>query len=204
VHEESGLLSVEDLRGKTIAVTRGANVVYFVVRALEEVGLSLDDVEVRSLPPLEARAAFLRGDVDAWAIWNPLLASVRLTTAARILRDARGLAANRAFYVGSRRFADAHPEVIDAFLGQVGAVGRWANESRGAAVGALAPHVDFPAEALDAALAGTPFDTGPIDAEAVASQQRIADTFYRLNFITRPVHVGDAVWTPPWVERRSA
>jgi aliphatic sulfonates family ABC transporter substrate-binding protein len=204
VRGDSPASRVQDLRGKTIAVTRGANVVYFVVRALEEAGLSLADVELRPLPPLEARAEFLRGSVDAWATWNPILASVRRTTAARVLRDARGLASNRAFYVARRAFADAHPEVVDSFLGQVGAVGRWANDSREAAVRALAPHVDFPAAALEDTLARTVFDTRPIDAEAMASQQRIADTFHRVNFITRSVQVGEAVWTPPWVERRSA
>jgi|HubBroStandDraft_4_1064222.scaffolds.fasta_scaffold62331_1 aliphatic sulfonates family ABC transporter substrate-binding protein len=204
VRGDSSVLSVGDLRGKTIAVTRGANVVYFVVRALEEAGLTLDDVDLRSLQPLEARVEFLRGGIDAWATWNPILASVRQTTAARVLRDARGLASNRAFYVARRAFADAHPEVVDAFLGQVGAVGRWANESRDAAVKALAPHVDIPAEALEATLARTVFDLRPLDAEAMASQQRIADTFHRVNLITRSVQVGDAVWTPPWTERRSA
>ena len=102
VREKSPIVDVTDLRGKTIAVTRGSNVVYFVVRALEERGLSLADVDLRLLPPADARVAFLRGDVDAWAIWNPLLASIRNASPVRVLRDARGLASNRAFYVGRR------------------------------------------------------------------------------------------------------
>ncbi len=203
VREKSPVVEVTDLRGKAIAVTRGSNVVYFVVRALEERGLSLADVDLRFLPPADARVAFLCGDVDAWAIWNPLLASIRNASPVRVLRDARGLASNRAFYVGRRSFADAHPDVVDAFLGQVGAIGRWANESRGAAVQTLAPHVDVPAEALDDAFARTRFDLRPLDAEAVASQQSIADTFHRLSLITRPVRVGEAVWTPPGPACRS-
>ena len=203
VRAKSPIVEVTDLRGKTIAVTRGSNVVYFVVRALEERGLSLADVDLRLLPPADARVAFLRGDVDAWAIWNPLLASIRNASPVRVVRDARGLASNRAFYVGRRSFADAHPDVVDAFLGQVGAIGRWANESRGAAVQTLAPHVDVPPEALDDAFARTRFDLRPIDAEAVASQQSIADTFHRLSLITRPVRVGEAVWTPPGPAYRS-
>ena len=204
VREASPLREVARLRGKSIAVTRGSNTVYFVVRALEEVGLTLADVDLRLLPPADARVAFLRGEVDAWATWNPLLASIRKASAVRVLRDARGLASNRAFYVGRRSFADAHHEVVDAFLGQVGAVGRWANESRGAAVRALAPHVDVTAEALDAAFAGTRFELRPLDAEVVASQQSIADTFHRLSLITRRVRVGEAVWSPPGPALRSS
>jgi sulfonate transport system substrate-binding protein len=171
---------------------------------LEEVGLTLDDVDVRSLSPTHARVAFASGDVDAWAVWNPHLASLEETLPIRVLRDARGLASNRAFYVGRRAFADAQPEVVQAFLGQVGAVGRWANESRGAAARTLAPYLNLSASTLEASLARTPFDTQPIDSEAMASQQHIADTFHRVKLIARSVHVQDAVWTPPWISRRSA
>jgi aliphatic sulfonates family ABC transporter substrate-binding protein len=196
--------TLADLRGKSLAMTRGANVVYFVVRALEEVGLSLGDVDVRTLAPDHARAAFARGEVDAWAIWNPLLASLQQSLPTRVVRDAQGLASNRAFYVGRLAFADAHPEIVAAFLGQVGAVGRWANEQRGEAARALAPHVNLPEAAVEAALARTPFDTQPVGRDAVDSQQRIADTFHRLKLIVRPVQVEDAVWIPPWLTRRSA
>jgi aliphatic sulfonates family ABC transporter substrate-binding protein len=204
VLEQAAAQHVGDLRGKTIAVTRGSNVLYFLVRALEESGLSFDDVELRMLPPDEGRAAFLRGDVEAWAIWNPLLASVRRSIPTRVLRDAKGLATNRALYVGRRAFADAHPDLVAAFLGQVGATGRWANDSRGAAARALAPQVDLAADAIEAALEDTPFDVRPIDREVVVAQQHIADTFHRLRLITYPLRVNDAVWAPPWHVRRSS
>ncbi|WP_394823480.1 sigma 54-interacting transcriptional regulator [Pendulispora albinea] len=164
VHEPSGIHSLTDLQGRTLALSRGANVVYFVVRALEEAGLSIDDVELRTLAPADAHGAFARKEVDAWAIWNPMLASLRTSMPARVLRDARGLAPNRAFYMGRRDFADAHPEIVDAFLGQVAEVGG---------------------------------DARTIDAEVMASQQHIADTFHRLKFIPRPVRVREAVWMRP-------
>jgi aliphatic sulfonates family ABC transporter substrate-binding protein len=205
VLEQSPIVRLVDLRGKTLAVSRGANVVYFVVRALEESGLTLDDVDVRPLSPVEARAAFARGEVDAWAIWNPILASLEHSLRTRVVRDARGLASNRAFYVGRRAFADAQPEIVEAFIGQVGAVGRWANDSRELAARMLAPEVGFPRPVIEAALARTPFDAQPLDAEAVLAQQRIADTFHELRLIARPVRVNEAVWAPPpRAARRSA
>ena len=205
VLEQSPIASLAELRGRSLAVSRGANVVYFVVRALEEVGLTLDDVHVRALSPVEARAAFARGEVEAWAIWNPILASLEHSLRTRVLRNARGLASNRAFYVGRRAFADAQPEIVEAFIGQVGAVGRWANDSRALAARMLAPEVGFPQLAIEEALARTPFDARPLDAETVFSQQRIADTFHKLQLIGRAVHVNEAVWAPPaGVARRSA
>ncbi|WP_394833321.1 sigma 54-interacting transcriptional regulator [Pendulispora rubella] len=161
VHARSSMGNLADLRGKALAMSRGANVVYFVVRALEEAGLSWSDVEIRTLPPGDAHGAFVRREVDAWAIWNPWLTSLQREMPTRVLRDARGLAPNRAFYMGRRAFADAHPDVVDSFLGQLGTVGGSAAR---------------------------------IDEETMESQQSIADTFHRLKFIARPVHVGDAVW----------
>lgn len=204
VPAQSTLSNVADLRGKTIAVSRGANVVYFVVRALEEAGLTLDDVTLRTLSPFEARAAFTRGEVEAWAIWNPILASLAHSMKTRVLRDARGLACNRAFYVGRRAFAGVHPEVVEAFIGQVGAVGRWANASREVAARMLASQVGFPERAVEAALARTPFDARPLDPEAVNAQQDIADTFHRLHLIPRPLDVNEVVWAPCRAVRRSA
>jgi aliphatic sulfonates family ABC transporter substrate-binding protein len=205
VLEPSQIRSLSDLRGRSLAVSRGANVVYFVARALEEAGLTWGDITVRPLSPVDARAAFVRGEVDAWAIWNPILAALEHSVPMRVLRDARGLASNRAFYVGRQAFADAQPEIIEVFIGQVGAVGRWANDSRELAARLLAPHVGFPQPAIEAALARTPFDARPLDEEAILAQQRIADTFHRLQLIARAVRVKEAVWAPPWeTARRSA
>jgi aliphatic sulfonates family ABC transporter substrate-binding protein len=205
VLEPSQIRSLSDLRGRSLAVSRGANVVYFVARALEEAGLTWGDITVQPLSPVDARAAFARREVDAWAVWNPLLAALEHSLPTRVLRDARGLASNRAFYVGRQAFADAQPEIVEVFVGQVGAVGRWANDSRELAARLLAPHVGFPQPAIEAALARTPFDARPLDQEAILAQQRIADTFHRLQLIARAVRVEEAVWTPPWeAARRSA
>jgi sulfonate transport system substrate-binding protein len=204
VPAQSPVRGVADLRGRSLAVSRGASVVYLVVRALEEAGLTLGDVDVRSLSPRDARAAFASGAVDAWAVWNPHLALLQETLPIRILRDARGLASNRAFHVGHRSFADAHPDVVHAFLAQVSAVGRWANKSPAAAARALAPYVNLSASWLEASLARHPFDTQPLDGEAVASQQHIADTLHRVKLIPRAVYVDEIVWTPPATTRRSA
>jgi aliphatic sulfonates family ABC transporter substrate-binding protein len=204
VLERSSISSVADLRGKSIAVTRGANVVYFVVRALEDAGLTLDDVRIRALSPADAQVAFEVGEVDGWAVWNPILASVKNSTKARILRDARGLANNRSIYVGRSGFADAHPEIIGSFLEQVAATGRWANANRQRAAALLSSKVGQSPRDLEEALATTPFNAGPLDSDVIVSQQRIADVFHRLRLITRPVDVKEAVWTPPLDVRRSA
>jgi aliphatic sulfonates family ABC transporter substrate-binding protein len=204
VRAASPLAHLAELRGKSLAVTRGANVAYFAARALEEVGLALTDVHVRAFTPLAARTAFAYGEVDAWATWDPLLASVQELLPTRILRDARGLADNRAFYVARRAFADAYPEVVETFLGQAGAVGRWANHGRPEAARLLSAQLGLSEPSIEAALGRASFDARPLDAEALAAQQRIADALYRMGFVTRRVDVREAVWPGPADALRSA
>ena len=61
------------------------------------------------LPPADARAAFERGAVDAWAIWDPFLAAAQAATGARTLTDGTGLVSNHQFYLASQAFAAAEP-----------------------------------------------------------------------------------------------
>jgi sulfonate transport system substrate-binding protein len=77
VPKDSKITTVADLKGKRVALNKGSNVHYLLVRALEANGLSLSDIESVFLPPADARAAFESGKVDAWVIWDPFLARHR-------------------------------------------------------------------------------------------------------------------------------
>src|SRR5712672_2023197 len=67
VPKDSKLTSVADLRGKKVALNKGSNVHYLLVKALEKAGVKYSEVEPVFLAPADARAAFERGAVDAWA-----------------------------------------------------------------------------------------------------------------------------------------
>ncbi|HET9958159.1 MAG TPA: sigma 54-interacting transcriptional regulator, partial [Polyangiaceae bacterium] len=88
----SSIRSVRELVGRRVALNRGANVHYLLLRALEEAGIRYEDLEVVYLTPERARAALAAGEVDAWAIWNPLLNELVQAQSVRVLRDAAGLA----------------------------------------------------------------------------------------------------------------
>ena len=197
VHRESSIRSIAELKGKTIALNKGANVDYLLIRALEEEGLGYDDVKVAFVPPTGARAAFESREVDAWAIWNPHLASIEHATGARVLRDGRGLASNTAYYIGRRAFADARPALVQAFLAEVKAVGEWANHNLDAAAELLAGRLGMAKAALAHSLAQSPFGVRPVDAQHVASQQAVADKFHALKLIPRAISVADAQWRAP-------
>ena len=89
-------------------------------------GLGYADIEPVYLPPADARAAFERGAVDAWAIWDPFLAAAQAATGARTLVDGTGLVSNHQFYLAAQPFAAAHPAVVQAILADIGDTDRWA------------------------------------------------------------------------------
>src|SRR5258708_39704302 len=100
VPKDSSLKSVADLRGRKVALNKGSNVHYLLVKALEKAGLKYTDIEPVFLAPADALAAFTRGSIDAWVIWDPYEAAAEALTGARILADGTGLVANRQLYLG--------------------------------------------------------------------------------------------------------
>ncbi|WP_149085622.1 MULTISPECIES: aliphatic sulfonate ABC transporter substrate-binding protein [Microbacterium] len=75
VGPDSDITSVEDLKGASVAATKGTDPYFFLLQALEESGLSLADVEVQNLQHADGRAALDGGSVDAWAGLDPIMAA---------------------------------------------------------------------------------------------------------------------------------
>ncbi|MGP4128575.1 aliphatic sulfonate ABC transporter substrate-binding protein [Pantoea tagorei] len=113
----SAIHSVKDLKGKRVALNKGSDVNYLLIAALEEAGLTYKDITPVYLPPADARAAFQKGAVDAWVIWDPYLAEVEASTGARQVRNAEGLVPHYTFYLASRKFADGEPETAKKSAG---------------------------------------------------------------------------------------
>jgi sulfonate transport system substrate-binding protein len=87
--KDSTIAGVADLRGKRIAVTRGTDPHIFLVRALQGAGLTEKDVKLVLLQHQDGRAALDKGDVDAWAGLDPMMAQAEIENGDRIFfRDA--------------------------------------------------------------------------------------------------------------------
>lgn len=76
--KDTGITKVEDLKGKSIAVTRGTDPHIFLVRALADAGLTEKDVTLVLLQHADGKLALQRGDVDAWAGLDPIMASAEV------------------------------------------------------------------------------------------------------------------------------
>ena len=113
--KDSGIQKVEDLKGKRIAATRGTDPHIFLIRALAQHNLTEKDVKIVLLQHQDGRLALSKGDVDAWAGLDPLMAQAELEEGARLFY--RNPDANTWGILNTREdFAVAHPELVERVL----------------------------------------------------------------------------------------
>ena len=133
---DTGIVKIEDLKGRTVAVTRGTDPYIFLLRSLASVGLSEQDVDIVLLQHPDGANALATEQVDAWAGLDPYMAKLELETGAELFfRNADwntyGVlnvreefaaeypdAVNRllAVYERGRTYAIEHPEELQAIL----------------------------------------------------------------------------------------
>lgn len=193
VPKDSPLKSVADLKGRKVALNKGSNVHYLLVRLLEKHGLSYADIQPVFLPPADARAAFERGAVDAWAIWDPFLAAAQKQVGARVLADGRGVVNNYLFYLGERGYVEKNPQLIQLLFDDAREQGRWLAANLRAAAEKIAPLQGLDVEVVEQSLRHYPLEVKPLTPAVAAEQQKIADTFFELKLIPRPIRILDAL-----------
>lgn len=193
VQKGSSIQSIADLKGKKVALNKGSNVHYLLVKALEKAGVKYSEIEPVFLAPADARAAFERGSVQAWAIWDPFQAAAEAATGARTLADGEGIVANHQFYFGRRDFVEANGKALDALLAELSEVDAWARSDIKAVAEQLSPSVGIPVPVLEVALKRQSYGIKPIDGKVIAEQQSIADTFFELGLLPKKITISDAV-----------
>jgi sulfonate transport system substrate-binding protein len=139
VKADSPIKTIADLKGKRIGFAKAAGAHYLLLAALDQAGLSLKDVQPAYLAPADGRAAFEKGAIDAWVIWDPFLAAVQRQTQARILADGRNLADYQRYYLASTPFAKARPDVVKAIVDALKETGKWVKQSPRDAANLLSP-----------------------------------------------------------------
>ncbi len=198
VLKDSPLRTLAELKGKKVALQKGSSAHYLLVAGVEKAGLQWTDIRPIYLTPADARAAFERKSVDAWAIWDPFYSATELQIQARALSTGRGLSSNNSFYLASRSFASQYPEAIASLFDELTRADRFVQENRPQAIKLIA---DF--SGLDAGVVSLflqrrpPSPVGPLSASTKLDQQKVADAFLKLGLIPKPVQVANIVWTAP-------
>ncbi len=198
VRKESAIRVIADLKGKLVGVHRGSGCHFILAAALKRAGLSFADIRPAYLTPSDAAAAFERGSLDAWAIWDPFLAIAESKAPTRTLCDATGLSQYHRYYTVTNGFAEAHPEMVGIVFDALVAKGAWVRANPDEAARRLSPlWGNVPEAVVRMVNRRRSYDVEPVDPHALGDQQAIADTFYEAKLIPRTIDAAAVrIWRP--------
>jgi sulfonate transport system substrate-binding protein len=197
VRQDSDLHAIADLKGKRVGFTKGSSAHNIVVQTLEKAGLTYGDITPVYLAPPDAGPAFASGSIDAWAIWDPYFAIGETRQNGRILVKADEVAKANSFYIAKRDFATSHGPILQQIIDVTASTARWAEAHRDGVARSLSAVTGIPLDIQTIAANRSSFAVGPITEDVIATQQGVADRFFKLGLIPRQVAVRDIVWRNP-------
>lgn len=197
VPKDSPIRSLADLRGKRIALTKGAGSHYLLVVALNSVGLSFKNISPAYLTPADGRAAFVGGAVDAWVAWDPFLSSAELQSDARVLADGTGLANYKRYYLSTESLATDRGDILLVIFKQLDRTGTWVKQNPQAAADLLSKAWGIEAPVIVQANSHRSYKVDSVSLRGLSEQQKIADLFLAEGVLPRKVNANDvAIWHP--------
>jgi sulfonate transport system substrate-binding protein len=194
VPQHSPIKTLADLKGKRIAFGKGSSAHNLLVAALEKAGLNWSDITPAPLAPADATAAFVKGSVDAWSIWDPYLALAELKENARAIAFEKDVRKQNAFYIAGSDFVEKHPTLVARLNQMFAAEGVWADQHHEEVAKAQAEATGVNIEAIRRFVDRSNYRVVPVDDDVIDSQQVVADRFARFGLIPKPVKISEIVW----------
>ena len=197
VREDAPIKTVADLKGKKIGFAKAAGVHYLLIAALDKAGLSFKDIEPAYLTPADGRAAFEKGAIDAWVVWDPFLSAAQRQSKVRVLADGTGIASYQRYYLAGSKFAKARPDVLRVIYAELEKTGKWVKQNPKEAAALLSPVWGLDAATIEQANARRSYAVRPVVPEGLTEQQRIADAFLSEKLLPRRVNTLDVALFKP-------
>ncbi len=196
----SALTSLADLKGKRVGYVRATTSQYFLIRMLESVGLTWADITPTPMGVADGLAAFSHGLLDAWAIYGFPIQRAIATEGARILKTSAGFLSGN-YIVTAHVDALADPsktKLIGDYLRICKRAYAWSASHEDQWIAVVAKEIGVPLEYVQDEFRHKTavYSLRPVDAAAIASQQRVADVFAQQTLIPKPVDV-----RPLWDDR---
>ncbi|WP_036288188.1 aliphatic sulfonate ABC transporter substrate-binding protein [Methylosinus sp. PW1] len=190
----SAIEHVADLKGKRIGVAKASSAHNLLIATLESAGLEWESVSPVYLAPADAAAAFTRGAIDAWSIWDPYLAIAELNADARQLEIDSDAVTQSSFFLANADFAARYPAIVDDINDEIARAAEWAVVHRDEVAALYAEASGVPLAAQRKSVDRAEFALVSLDDAIIARQQRVADRFLRLGLIPARVDIRDIVW----------
>ena len=197
VRAGSPIKTLVDLKGKKVAVTKGAGSHYLLVAALASTGLSFKDISPAYLTAADGRAAFVSNNVDAWVAWDPFLTSARRQTNAKVLADGTELASYKRYYLAAESYAEKRGDVLKVVYAKLAETGVWVKAHPKEAADLLAGIWGIDAATVEEANSHRSYKVGVVTRSGLSEQQKIADTFQAEGLIPAKVDTAAVkIWQP--------
>jgi len=193
VPQGSSIRTLSELKSKRIGYVRATTSQYFLIRMLQSVGLSWDDITPAPMDVADGLAAFSNGTLDAWAIYGYPIQRVMATEGARILKTALGfLSGNYLLSAHVDALADPHKvQLIGDYLRITKRAYGWAATHQDQWAAVIAKDIGVPLAYVQDQFRrqSDVYSLRPVDEAAIASQQNVADVFAQQRLIPRTVDV---------------
>jgi sulfonate transport system substrate-binding protein len=186
VPKGSSATSIQDLKGKKIAVAQGSSADYHLLAVLTKAGMTPKDVQLVYLQPAEAQAALSSGAVDAWDVWSPFIEAAKAKGAKQLV-DGTGYGGNYAYEVASKA-AIASPtksKEIKQYLKVLDQAYRWANTHSSSWAKTWAAATGLPVSVMDVAAQDATTQPIPVSDKTTQSEQTLADAFAKAGLIPK-------------------
>lgn len=173
VPKDSPIQSLADLKGKKVAATKGTDPFLFLLQSLQQAGLDKNAVEIVHLQHPDGRVALERGDVQAWAGLDPLMAASELQAGSRLLYRNRDFNSYSVLSV-TENFAKEQPELIKQVIAAYEQARQWAIANPDALAQLLADEAKLPLEVARLQLSRTDFSNPQPGAEHIKALKAAA------------------------------
>lgn len=196
VPKDSPIKNLADIKGQKVVFQKGSASHYFIIKALEEVGLKYSDIQVLSMPNVEASSIFIHGKIPVWVTGDPSLAVIEKNHGARVLRNAKGINTPGGYYIATRQFATENPELVRIILEEIDKIGQWAEENPKEVAKLLAPVLKIELPIMEIVTSRRTYRLRGISPDLMKDQQRIADLFHQEKILPKKIDVREAMLTP--------
>ena len=194
VRDGSPIKTLTDLKGRKVGFTKASSAHNVTIAALEKAGLSYADITPVYLQPADAAAAFTRGSIDAWTIWDPYFAIAEAQPGTRILAKGEDIVRQNSYFLANRDFTTKFPNIVSATNDELARAASWTSDHRAEAAALFAEATGIPLEHQLRIVARSEFAISPLSDAIVQQQQAVADRFQKLALIPDAIAVRDIVW----------
>jgi sulfonate transport system substrate-binding protein len=191
VRPDSPYQSVQDLKGKKVAVQVGSSAHHYLILLLKKNGLNVNDVNVVNLPATDHQAALETGNVDAVSTWEPWSSVLVNAKSGKILEDSSsGVKRYVGVFLARNDFAQQYPDITERFLKVNEKATAFMREHPDEALELISKESKLPVPALTKIVKETDWDDSIIP-EDIAAFQSVKDFLKETNVLKKDFDIKD-------------